>query len=293
MNVRQIVFRAVLVVAVLVVAMTAQLAVLVEAVQAQAGEQIFNTTCTPCHTIGGGRLVGPDLQGVTERRTAEWMARFIKSSQSVVRSGDETAVALFEEFNRMPMPDQSLSDAQIADVIAFLGSGGAASAGGGDAGDGMAIPDRPATEEDIARGQDLFQGLIRLENRGPACNSCHHVENDAVIGGGVLAKDLTAVFGRMGGSGVGAILGQPPFPVMQAAYDGRALTGEEKFALIAFLEYADAQQAFQTPRDFGMNLFVSGFGGFVGLMILFSLIWMRRKKRSVNEDIYERQVRSI
>jgi len=26
----------------------------------EPGEQVFNTTCFACHTIGGGRLIGPD-----------------------------------------------------------------------------------------------------------------------------------------------------------------------------------------------------------------------------------------
>ena len=31
------------------------------------GEQIFKTNCVSCHTIGGGRLIGPDLEGVTKK----------------------------------------------------------------------------------------------------------------------------------------------------------------------------------------------------------------------------------
>jgi len=38
-----------------------------------AGEQVFNTTCFACHTIGGGRLIGPDLAGVHEKRSQEWL----------------------------------------------------------------------------------------------------------------------------------------------------------------------------------------------------------------------------
>ncbi|MBI4607901.1 MAG: cytochrome c [Candidatus Rokubacteria bacterium] len=36
------------------------------------GQAIFQEKCVSCHTIGGGRLVGPDLQGVTARRDREW-----------------------------------------------------------------------------------------------------------------------------------------------------------------------------------------------------------------------------
>ena len=68
------------------------------------GKELFNQRCAACHNIGGGRLVGPDLAGVSSRRSKNWLNTFIKSSMSMVKSGDETAVALFEEFNKMPMP---------------------------------------------------------------------------------------------------------------------------------------------------------------------------------------------
>ena len=69
------------------------------------GEQVFNTTCFACHTIGGGRLIGPDLAGVHEKRSQEWLEEFIKSSQSMINAGDAEAVALFEEYSSLLMPD--------------------------------------------------------------------------------------------------------------------------------------------------------------------------------------------
>jgi hypothetical protein len=42
---------------------------------AREGEQIFVEKCTACHTIGKGRLVGPDLSGVTTRREESWHKR--------------------------------------------------------------------------------------------------------------------------------------------------------------------------------------------------------------------------
>ena len=38
-----------------------------------AGEQAFKTKCAACHTIGGGKLVGPDLKEVTTRRDDAWL----------------------------------------------------------------------------------------------------------------------------------------------------------------------------------------------------------------------------
>lgn len=255
-----------------------------------SGEDLFRTTCAACHTINGGKLVGPDLAGVHERRSADWLRRFIRSSQSMVSAGDPDAVQLFADYNSLLMPDAPYDDAQIDSILAFMA--GVSDAGGTFSLVPAGAVTRAATPVDIQRGRELFQGRERFENEGPACNSCHDVQNDAVIGGGVLAKDLTSTFASMGGAGVRAILGQPPFPVMEQAYRGRGLNEEEIFALVAFLQDADAQKAFQQPRDYGMRLLGSGLVGLVVLLGLYSLIWSRRKKLAVNHEIFARQVRS-
>lgn len=260
----------------------------------EPGEQIFQTTCFACHTIGGGRLVGPDLAGVHERRSQEWLERFVASSQSMIKDGDAEAAALFEEFNRVPMPDSFLSEERIRQVLSYIksqSSNQTADVAASVSEQATAVA--PASDEDILIGQELFQGNIRLVNGGPACNACHEVRHDAVIGGGILATELTTVFSRMGGAGVTAILGHAPFPVMQAAYQNQSLTEDEVVALVAFLEYADSEQYNQLPRDYGIGLFVSGSVGAGVLFLLFAVVWRGRKKESVNQAIFDRQVRSI
>ncbi len=86
----------------------------------EPGKQVFDTTCFACHTIGGGRLVGPDLLGVNERRSQTWLEGFVKSSQSMINNGDADAVALFAEFNQLPMPDALISDEQISQVLDYI-----------------------------------------------------------------------------------------------------------------------------------------------------------------------------
>jgi mono/diheme cytochrome c family protein len=259
----------------------------------EPGEQIFQTNCSAGHTLGGGRLVGPDLQAVGERRSAEWLEKFIQSSTSLIQSGDAEANAVFEEFSGMTMPDSSLTSAQIKQILSFIEtrSSGQAIAPDEIASEEPAIAE-PASMESVVRGQDMFQGTIRFRNGGPSCNACHDVKNDAVIGGGILAAELTTVFSRMGGSGVGAILGQAPFPVMQAAYAKNPLTDNEITDLVAFLQDADEQHLFHQPRDYGIGLFASGAVG-AGLMFLFfAFIWRGRKRGSVNQAIYDRQINS-
>jgi mono/diheme cytochrome c family protein len=259
-----------------------------------SGEQIFQTTCFACHTIGGGRLVGPDLAGVHERRSQEWLERFVISSQSMIDDGDAEAIALFEEFNGIPMPDSFLSEEQSRQVLSYIEAQSSNDvADKNTSASEQAVPEAPASEEDILNGQELFQGNLRFVNGGPACNACHEVRNDAVIGGGILAAELTTVFSRMGGAGVKAILGQAPFPVMQAAYQNQSLTEDEITALVAFLEYADSHQYNQLPRDYGFGLFVSGFAGAGVLFVFFAVVWRGRKKESVNQAIFDRQITSI
>ncbi len=255
-----------------------------------SGEQLFQASCSACHSIGGGRRVGPDLDGVVERRSEAWLGQFIKSSQSLVKSGDAEAVAVFEEFSSMVMPDFPLPDEEIAELLVYIGA------------QGSNVPEvvaanvaeetqaaTPVSADHVLKGLELFQGSTRFSNGGPGCNACHHVKNDAVIGGGILARELTTVFSRMGGDGVGAILGQAPFPVMQAAYKNQPLTEDEIAYLVAFLQSADEQHLFQQPRDYGFGLFASGALGAGVMYLFFAIIWRGRKRGSVNQEIYDRQ----
>lgn len=263
--------------------------ILTSVVFGETGQEIFQKTCSACHTIGGGRRVGPDLAGVNDRRSSDWLMKFVKSSQAMVKSGDAAALALFKEYSEMIMPDQNLNNEEIKSVLAYIQQG----AGGGDSQEQTTAEEEiPVTPEEIQVGMDLFQGKVRLANGGAACNSCHHVKNDAVIGGGVLAKELTSVFSRIGGSGVSSILGTPPFPVMQAAYVNHPITQEEVRSLVAFLKHADKEHPLQQPIDFGKRLFTYGAVGTMILIGFYSVIGARRKKRSVNQSIYDRQVKS-
>jgi len=201
---------------------------------------------------------------------------------------------LFEEFNRVPMPDSFISEEQIRQVLSYIKSQSSDQTADVAPSEAEQVPaTAPASEKDILIGQDLFQGKIRFVNKGPACNACHEVRNDAVIGGGILATELTTVFSRMGGAGVTAILGHAPFPVMQAAYKDQSLTEDEVVALVAFLEYADSEQYNQLPRDYGIGLFVSGSLGAGVLFLFFAVVWRGRKKEAVNQAIFDRQIRSI
>lgn len=255
---------------------------------AQNGEAKFKTVCGACHSIGQGKRVGPDLKGVADRRSEAWLLSFIKSPQGMIAK-DADAKALAAEFGTV-MPDQALTDAEIKDVLAYI-SGGAATAAVDTT---PAVPVRPtseATAAEIDYGRKLFMGSEVFSAGGPACVSCHNVTYKDVIPGGLLAKDLTGAYSRLGeDAGIMGILGSPAFPAMQQSYADHKLTEKEIFALTAFLNKVNSDKAGQVASR---NPLV--YGGAAGIIVIFAavfVIWNRRKKATVKHAIYRRQLKS-
>ena len=65
-------------------------------VEAQETADYFRQNCASCHTIGGGRLTGPDLKNVWERQDEEWLRSFILNPQAKLDSGDAYALQLLD-----------------------------------------------------------------------------------------------------------------------------------------------------------------------------------------------------
>lgn len=87
--------------------------------QEESGKQLFTTYCKACHSIEQN-LVGPALKDVEERRDSAWIYSFIKGSQAMVDAGDSVAVALFNQFNKIPMPNQPVDDDQIGLILDYI-----------------------------------------------------------------------------------------------------------------------------------------------------------------------------
>ncbi len=257
------------------------------------GEDYFNMYCAACHTIGEGRRVGPDLIDVNTRHNEEWLIGFIQSSQSLIKRGNPAALKVFNEFNGLVMPDTNLPESTIKMIVDFIATNNPVVTQNKDLViDSDNNKNSVPAPKDINLGKELFQGTVRFSKHGAACNSCHDVKNDAVIGGGILAQELTTVFSRMGKEGVEAILGQAPFPVMQAAYNNHPITQQEISALVAFLQDADSKKDFQQPRDYGVGLLITGIAGGSIVFFLCGLLFRHRTNGSVNQAIYDRQIKT-
>lgn len=257
------------------------------------GEQIFKSNCASCHTIGKGRMVGPDLSGVYDKMPTDWLISFIKSSQSMVKAGDPDAVAIFNEFNKIPMPDNALSDDQILSILDYIKSvdqGSQAAVKSGQPSDSTGA--RPAdstlaaadtagmafTHDMVVQGSLLYHGNVPFANGAAPCVSCHNIMGQTFLGGGKLAFDLTRSYTKLGPAGIRGILANPPFPAMKAAIPG-ALTDEEINDLVALLQSTDDRFANYTVRaGGGLAFFVISF---VIALLLFAHVYIFYDNRKI------------
>ncbi|UCC24469.1 MAG: cytochrome c [Gemmatimonadales bacterium] len=91
---------------------------LVDPQMADVGAELFRRNCVACHSLGGGSVVGPDLAGVTFRRTPYWIRAMIANPDSMLRA-DSTARALLATY-QVPMLDRRLDAARVRAIVEFL-----------------------------------------------------------------------------------------------------------------------------------------------------------------------------
>ena len=86
--------------------------------KAKVGEGLFQTKgCSACHAFGK-RVTGPDLAGVTTRRTARWMENQILHPDLMVKQ-NPISRELFAQF-ALQMPNQGLTPEEVRAVIEFF-----------------------------------------------------------------------------------------------------------------------------------------------------------------------------
>lgn len=84
------------------------------------GEQLWGEyVCNTCHKVNE-KLVGPAMAGVYDRRELEWIYSWVKNSTRLIESGDDQAVALYNEYNQVMMPSYDLTDDQILAILAYV-----------------------------------------------------------------------------------------------------------------------------------------------------------------------------
>ncbi len=92
---------------------------------AKNGKKLFKSNCASCHKLDK-KLVGPALTGVTDKYSEEWLTKWIRNNAELRASGDEDAIAIFEEYNGSVMSAfPTLSDQDIFDILQYTIEGDA------------------------------------------------------------------------------------------------------------------------------------------------------------------------
>ncbi|MBP8724388.1 MAG: cytochrome c [Saprospiraceae bacterium] len=82
---------------------------------------LFKDYCKACHTIDQGKLVGPELKNIHEKRSEEWLIKWIRNPQAMLDAKDPDAIAIWEQFNKVPMtPNPNMTDDDIRGILAYI-----------------------------------------------------------------------------------------------------------------------------------------------------------------------------
>ena len=262
------------VVSLTLVAVLALLAALPATMSAQDDALFFRRNCHSCHTIGGGRLTGPDLKDVTGRKDRAWLERFIPNPKTVIDAGDPYAQQLVLEARGVVMPavsgvtpDRARTLLDLIEAESKLEKSQFV---------GLQISDRPFTQAEVSEGWALFRGEKKLAAGGASCVSCHTVRGMRGLGGGKLGPDLSRVYERLQGrKGLAAWLVSPATPTMQGVFRNKALQNEEILPLVALFEDR-AKNGGEDTSAAQLNFFLMGLGGAVLMMVAFDAIWKGR-----------------
>ncbi|MDQ5843690.1 MAG: c-type cytochrome [Acidobacteriota bacterium] len=260
------------------------------AAQAQSaeGQALFESKCYSCHNIGSGDKQGPDLKGVTTRRTKDWLHEFINTPAAVNAKGDPVARELFSKFPATVMPDQALTAEQIDSILALITDLTTKNQVYVPAGAKLSRAIVPA---DVNGGWQFFTGRARLQNGGAACISCHSIKGVGMFGGGTLGPDLTGVNIKYRDPELISILQNPNFPTMLTVFGTHRLNEEEIVQLFALFQSAKLANP-MPPNQAGVTtldprFFVVGVVSMLLVLALLNLAW-RKRLRGVREELVRR-----
>jgi len=90
----------------------------IDPAKADLGKAIFTTKCLTCHKLTAEKFVGPGMEGITKRRTPEWILNMITNPDMMIKT-DPVAKKLYEE-TLVPMAFQNVSDEDAMNILDYL-----------------------------------------------------------------------------------------------------------------------------------------------------------------------------
>ncbi len=83
------------------------------------GQNLFQVKCANCHNFKQ-QAIGPNLTGITSQVSPQYLQKFIRNSQELIKAGDKRAVAVFNRF-KVPMPpNPDLTNDDLHALLSFI-----------------------------------------------------------------------------------------------------------------------------------------------------------------------------
>ncbi|MET2983800.1 c-type cytochrome [Aureibaculum conchae] len=134
------------------------------------GKKLFNSNCAACHKLEG-KLIGPPLKGISEKREQDWLIAWIRDNEALRASGDEDAIAIYEEYNKLPMiAYPQFSDQDIIDILAYTDDKPVEKADTGDSGV-VTAASLGIDSLEVVKGKKIFNAN---------CAACHKLEGKLI-----------------------------------------------------------------------------------------------------------------
>lgn len=85
---------------------------------ATKGQEVFEGTCTACHTLTNEQVVGPGLKDITKRRTLYWLMNYLADPDGMIDKDPELQ-AQFKKLG-MRMANPNLNEDELKAVVEYL-----------------------------------------------------------------------------------------------------------------------------------------------------------------------------
>jgi mono/diheme cytochrome c family protein len=204
------------------------------------------------------------------------MKKFIHASQDLIKAGDKTAVQVFNENGKIPMPDhKSLTDDDLNQLIAYIETYKPAEARKVS----VDITKKDGFwRDEIVRGERLFSGVIPFEKGTTLnCVSCHAVVATDSLNFNPSAVDLAKAWQEPNGINLYQVLSTPTSSKMAEVHKGLQLSDKEIYDISAYLSKV-GKDGMTWEKTFPARLLLFLFMGLLMALALADLIWFKKVK---------------
>ena len=220
--------------------------------------ELFVLKCAGCHTVGQGKLTGPDLIKATESPLVD-LIQAIRRMQEQVGPMEESEIKGHASFIKsLNVRERIKKEFERLSKIA----------------------EAKLEPPNIKIGENLFIGRKPFKNGGVSCNSCHTTRQAKRWGGGKLGPPLTEVFKDFSKANLISAIVNSQWKVMKDVYKEHKITKQEAVHIVAYLESIKDKDIEKEKPIFHVISFI----GFL-LLLLATAFFYRKRLTSVRDKL--------